>query len=371
MDKLHILQVQPLTNGVVSTSATGGIEQITAFLDREFSKKGHQTTLFAKEGSHANGFLECIPSSWTEMDKDCDPDSFENTLFEYIAKILSLDFKKYSIIHNHFSPIYRLSSHIPLPIVTTLHMSPVYFGTGSINKSLATQKNIFVANSETNKRLYEREGINVLKVINNGIDLDFFMPDHSHELAKDKYILYLGRLVPEKGAHIAIQVALQSSYKLIIAGEEDSSQTEERQKYCAALHSQIDGEKVVYAGKVEGKEKLQLIRNASALIVPTTNHNNTLETASLVCMEAAACGIPVIASDNGALSETVEDKKSGYICKDVQEMTAALAYIHLISTKQCREIAEKRFSITKTAEAYLDLFFSIRSEIDKRNYDSK
>jgi glycosyltransferase involved in cell wall biosynthesis len=98
------------------------------------------------------------------------------------------------------------------------------------------------------------------------------------------------------------------------------------------------------------------MQNAKALIFPS----NMNEPFGLVAAEAMACGTPVIATNDGAISEVVEDKTTGFICKSLEEMITAVDKIDLIKTVECRKRVESNFSRQKMAEKYIDIYNMVR-----------
>ena len=107
-----------------------------------------------------------------------------------------------------------------------------------------------------------------------------------------------------------------------------------------------------YLGPVGFIRKRRLLAAARCLLVPSL----VAETSSLVAMEAAACGTPVIAFRSGALPEVVEDGRTGFLVDDVDGMAEAIRRVDRIDPAACREAARRRFSNRRMAAAYLDRY---------------
>jgi glycosyltransferase involved in cell wall biosynthesis len=156
----------------------------------------------------------------------------------------------------------------------------------------------------------------------------------------DNYFLYLGRLAPEKGVQLAVDVCASLGEKLRIAGQGDIGQY------------QLNGN-VEYLGLIEDMQtRNSVLRKARAVIVPTV----IPEAFGMVVIEAFMSGVPVISSDWGALPEINQQGITGYRCSSFSEYLAAARNIGKISRLQCRMIAEKHFSDVRVGQLYQNYF---------------
>jgi glycosyltransferase involved in cell wall biosynthesis len=160
----------------------------------------------------------------------------------------------------------------------------------------------------------------------------------------------LGRICPEKGTHFGIAAARKVGLSLRIAG-----QVFGYPEHVCYFEDQIRpalGEDVVYVGPVGSKEKVELLRSAKCLLVPSI----APETRSLAAMEALACGTPVIAMKSGALPEIVEHGRTGFLVTSVDAMSDAISRVDALDPMTCRRVAEERFSSERMAREYIDLY---------------
>jgi glycosyltransferase involved in cell wall biosynthesis len=189
----------------------------------------------------------------------------------------------------------------------------------------------------------------LLGVVRNGIELQRFTAAGG---SKD-HLLWLGRFCQEKGAHLAIQAARMAGPPLVLAG----------QVYPFSYHGQYFEQeiaphlnhKVPRVRLVEAPtpaQKIRLLGRARAVLVPSL----AAETSSLVAMEAAACGTPVIAFRRGALPEVVRHGVTGFLVDSVAEMAQAVAQVEEISPADCRRHAEENFSAARMADDYEQLY---------------
>jgi glycosyltransferase involved in cell wall biosynthesis len=162
---------------------------------------------------------------------------------------------------------------------------------------------------------------------------------------KERYLLWVGRMTPEKGPHRAIAVADQADRPLVIAGPIQPGQ---REFFDAEVAPHLDGEHVRYMEEVGGREKRELFAHAAALLMPI----RWPEPFGMVMIEAMACGTPVLAFDEGAVPEVVVNGESGYIVKDEGEMAAAVRLLGELDPARCRACVTERFSAEVVSGAY-------------------
>ena len=163
-------------------------------------------------------------------------------------------------------------------------------------------------------------------------------------------IVFLGRIHPDKGVHLAIAAARLSGRRLIIAGI-----IQDQAYFRHEVEPHIDGQKVSYIGPVGVAEKNELFARAGALI-----HLNTIpERFGLVLVEANAAGVPVIAMDLGSCREVIEDGKTGFLVANVTEAVHALERLPEIDRSACRQRVQQCFSVETMVEAYERVYSTI------------
>jgi glycosyltransferase involved in cell wall biosynthesis len=198
--------------------------------------------------------------------------------------------------------------------------------------------------------------------VQNGIALDRF---ESTPVPQDRreYFLWLGRICEEKGTHTALDVAQAAKVKLIIAGSVYPFLY--HQKYFAREvipRLKRAGSQAKYIERPAFAEKVDLLRNARALLI-TSDIN---ETSSIVAMEAAACGTPIVALRRGALAEVVADGITGILVNDADDMIAALPRVSSIDPLKCREYAEQHYSAEQMTCSYKELYRKLIREFQSQ-----
>ena len=186
----------------------------------------------------------------------------------------------------------------------------------------------------------------LLPAIRNGVPVEELQARH----ARRGFALCLGRICPEKGQHLAIEAARRAGVPLLLAGEV-FDYPEHRRYWREEILPRL-GEGVRWLGRAGFARKRRLISAARCVLIPSLAE----ETSSLVAMEAAACGTPVVAFRRGALPETVEHGRTGFVVDDADGMRDAIPRTAAIEPDVCRETARRRFSLEQMNAAYLDLY---------------
>jgi glycosyltransferase involved in cell wall biosynthesis len=251
------------------------------------------------------------------------------------------------IIHDHteLGPLLAGRSWLARqPVVTTVH-GPFVPQAGRRLAEVARHASI-VAISHAHARTFG--DVPVAAVIHHGIDLDVHRPGPG----TGGYLLFVGRMGPEKGLHHAIRVARNSGWPLAIAAKvRDPAEYAYFEEQVRPLLSPGAG---VPAEEPLGR-RLELMRHAAALINPIT----WPEPFGLVMAEALAAATPVLAFPNGAAPEIIDHGRTGYLCRDEADMTKAVARVPRIDRWRCRGAAEQRFSLTRMAADYERLYRDI------------
>jgi glycosyltransferase involved in cell wall biosynthesis len=177
-------------------------------------------------------------------------------------------------------------------------------------------------------------------VVHNPIDVDSWPLGYE----KQDYLLWLGRMVPEKGPQRAIHVAKVTGRRLLLAGPVQPGQ---ERFFAQEIQPHIDGEKIRYVGEVGGARKQRLFADALAFLMPI----RWPEPFGMVMVEAMAAGTPVLAFPEGAAPEIVEHGVSGFLVKDEDEMAAMVDEAARLDPLQVRRSAE-RFAPDRIAVGY-------------------
>ena len=330
----------------VNAESGGGAEQMLWLLEREMHRRGHRTTVAGCPGSQVAGELARTSSGARGNDQ------FERCNANHIANICKLVRARekagdpFDLVHDKSGSFWIHAGRISTSVLATLHL-PRHFYPSHAWREVAPNVSfncVSRAQAATFNNL-----VDVCQTIPNGIDLQ----QYSLRSSKADYLLWLGRICQEKGAHIAIDVACQANAKLILAGK--LYPFSYHQQYCEREiipGLQRANGKVVFVDSPSVGKKVELLQKARAVLIPSLAD----ETSSLVAMEAMACGTPVIALRRGALPEVVADDVTGFVVDSPTEMLEALSHVAEIVPRRCRKRAEKYFDGMRMCDEYEQLY---------------
>ena len=186
-------------------------------------------------------------------------------------------------------------------------------------------------------------------VVYNGVPLETYQ--WTARVEPDAPLVYLGRVEEIKGVHLAIEVAKKSGRRLIIAG--NVPQAEHHRRYFAEqIQPHVDGKTVEYVGAVDDAAKNRLLGRSAAMLMPLLWE----EPFGIVMAEALACGTPVIGLRRGSLPEIVQQGVNGFVCESVDQMVSAVGRLAEIDRRDCRRIAEDKFSDRVIVDCYERLY---------------
>ena len=315
----------------------GPWESVVSLLTEELVQMGLDVTLFATGDSQTSGKLvAACPRPYSE-DRSIDPKVAEclhiSELFERAAE--------FDLIHNHydFLPL-TYSALVDTPVLTTIHgfsspaIIPVY--------RKYNARSHYVAISEADKSAE----LDYIATIHHGIDITQF----PFLEAEGEYLLFFGRIHPDKGVHEAIQVAQRVGMKLVIAGI-----IQDQDYFATHVEPHIDGTTVEYLGSVGPDQRAGVLGHALALL-----HLISFEEPfGLSMVESMACGTPVIAFARGSIPEIIRDGETGYIVEDIEGAIDAVATVGTIDRSVCRADVERRFTSTRMARDYVRVYQEI------------
>ncbi|HEY9671769.1 MAG TPA: glycosyltransferase family 4 protein [Waterburya sp.] len=332
---MRIAQVAPLWERV-PPPAYGGIELVVGLLTNELVRRGHEVTLFASGDSLTLAKLESVHPQALRLD----PAVKEYSIYEMLQ--LSKVYERaseFDIIHSHMGcAALPYANFVKTPTLHTLH--GVFT---SDNEKLYTHARLQHFVSISNAQREPKLNLNCLATVYNGIDTSQY--EFHPEPENPRYLAFLGRLSPEKGPHLAIEIAKRSGWKLKMAGKID---VVDRKYFEQEIKPHIDGKQIEYLGEANHTQKCALMGGAVATLFPITWR----EPFGLVMTESMASGTPVIAMELGSTSEVIVQGQTGFLCHNVEECIAAIEQVTQLNRKACREHVENHFSVQSMTDGY-------------------
>lgn len=331
---MKIAQVAPLIESV-PPHGYGGTERVVSYLTEELIGLGHEVTLFASGDSRTSAVLEAGAPRSLRSAKIGDPVPEHFVMLENLFRRID----DFDIVHFHLDCLhYPLSRRYGEAHVTTLHgrldlpeLVPLY-------REYAEMPVVSISESQRKPLPW----LNWQATILHGLPLDLYRPVGTQE----NYLVFLGRVSPEKGLDQAIAIAQAAGLELRIAAKVDRQDSTYFEDVITPL---LDRPGVVFLGEVGDDEKSRLLGQAQALLFPI----DWEEPFGMVMMEAMACGTPVIAYDRGSVPEVLEHGITGFIVADIARAVETLENIHSFDRARCRDVFEQRFSARRMAEEYM------------------
>jgi len=312
----------------------GPWELVTSLLTEALIARGIDVTLFATADSITAGTLAAVVPTGYSEDRTLDAKVMEMLHVSHVFERAG----EFDLIHNQadFVPL-AFSRLVATPQVTTIHgfsserIVPVF-------KRYEDRVN-YVAISDADRH----PDLRYAATIHHGIRIDDFPfdADGSDDL------LFFGRIHPDKGAAEAIRAAQAVGARLVMAGI-----VQDEGYYQREVAPHIDGDRITYLGPVGGTRRTRTLGHAKALL----HLIGFDEPFGLSVIEAMACGTPVIAYNRGSMPELIEHGVTGFLVDTFDEAIAAIGRIGEIDRAQCRHAVERRFTVERMAERYIDLY---------------
>jgi glycosyltransferase involved in cell wall biosynthesis len=320
----------------VGPDAVGGAEQVLARVDRALVRAGHRSLVIACEGSRTEGTLIPIPLPKEPLDEAA-KSAAQDSARSAIANVLLQ--RPVDLVHLHGVDFHAYLPAAAVPVLATLHLPLPFYPPSALAPARPDTWLHCVGEAQHAACPQSRA---LLAPIFNGVPVEDLTARH----AKRPFALTMGRICPEKGIHLAIEAAREADIALLIAGEVFPYEAH-RRYFEEEVRPRLDRRRR-FLGPVGFARKRRLMTAAQCLLVPSL----AAETSSLVAREAMACGSPVIAFPNGAMPETIEDGRTGFLVKGVSGMARAIRDAPRLDPEVCRRVARERFSETRMIERY-------------------
>lgn len=345
---MRVAQIAPLYESV-PPRGYGGTERVVHWLTEELVARGVEVTLFASDDSDTTATLASgCDQALRPAGRLREGPAWHIVMVEQVLKRAS----QFDVIHSHIDylpfPQFR---RLALPTVTTMHgrldlpeLVPVFNEFREqpvVSISLDQRKPLLMANWVGN--------------VYHGLPaIQYSFVDEPED-----YLVFVGRICPEKRVDRAIEIAARAGLKLKVAAKVDPL---DRDYFEKSIEHLLKSPWVEYVGEVGEADKAALIGKARALLFPI----DWPEPFGLVMIEAMACGTPVIAFSHGSVPEIIDHGQNGFICGDIDEAVAAVGRLPEISRQECRRIFEQRFTAERMARDYLRIYERIIAERGER-----
>jgi len=316
----------------------GAWETVVSNLTEGLVSRGYDVTLFATADSRTSAKLEAVvPRPYSE-DDTLDPKVWELLHISHAMECAA----EFDLVHNSYDymPL-TYSRLVSTPMITTVH------GFSLDQFRLAYRKyreTSFVSISDADRDPY----LPYVATVYNGIQLQ----DFTFNSTPDDYLVFIGRIHPDKGVHLAVDVARRTGRRLIIAGIIQDQEYFDEQ-IAPALSDDVE-----FVGPVDPVQRDQLFRQASASLHLTT----IPERFGLAMAESMATGTPVIGFDRGSVREVVKDAETGFVVQTMDQAVEAVDRVTAIDRQACRRRVERLFSVDAMVDGYIRAYDTILGE---------
>ena len=335
---MRIARVAPLFEPV-PPKGYGGTERIVFFLTEELVRRGHDVTLFASAESETSARL--VPM------RDCalraDPSGLVSPIAAHLSMLEEVRRRadEFDLIHIHLSHFihFPFFADIAAKTVTTPHGRLDYADLPAASARWPDFPMISISNSQRRPL----PDANWIGTVYHGLPLDLYTPPPPG--TERPYLAFLGRMSRDKRADRAIEIARRAGLPLKLAAKID---TDDKRFYHEHVEPLIDGRDIDYVGEIGEAEKAKFLSKAAALLFPI----DWPEPFGMVAIEAMAFGVPVVAWNNGAMPEVIDDGKTGFVVDSVEQAVEAVQKARDLDPAEIRETFEKRFSVERMVDDY-------------------
>jgi len=326
----------------------GGLEAHTWALADGLRRRGHHVSLFAAPGSDPRLGATHLPvrqlrvSVAAAADPTMPASAWLAEHHAYLSLMLELmDCTRYDIVHNnslHHLPV-AMARAVATPQVTTLHTPPTPWLESAIASAPCPVR--FVAVSRFTAAAW-RHVVPQARVVRNGADVASWRPGPG-----GRTLVWVGRMIAEKGPDLAIAAARQAGVGLRLAGP-----ISDRGFFDHRVAPQL-GDGIDYVGHLCHADLTRLVgASSAALVTPRWD-----EPYGLVAAEALACGTPVLGFARGGLPEVVDRRSATLVAPDdVPSLAAAITRRGQLDRQAARRRAERHCSLPRMIGEYERLY---------------
>jgi glycosyltransferase involved in cell wall biosynthesis len=335
---MRIAQVAPLYESV-PPRLYGGTERVVSYLTEALVELGHEVTLYASRDSLTTASLRQVCDKALRLDKSS-MDPLANHV--YLAERVFQEAGDFDLIHSHIDYLgFPLWRRMQTPRVTTLHGRLDIPNLCRLYREFDDEPLVSISDHQRLPLSWAGWQATVYHGLPENL--------YRFHTQPGEYLAFLGRISPEKGVELAIEVARRSGLPLKIAAKVDKVDLSYFETTIKPLLEQAD---VEWIGEIGDAEKDEFLGNALALIFMI----DWPEPFGLAMIEALACGTPVIARSRGSVPEVIRDGIDGFVINEVEEAVKAVGNISRLSRKQCRQAFKNRFTSTRMAKDYVAVY---------------
>ena len=327
-------------------------------LAQGLGKRGHKITFFAPLGTEIHGenitveTLNLRPLVHNQTEFTALLDNTEHLSHDqhglwdrYMVNEMyaRAEAGEFDLLHFHHpeSALSAAVQHPLIPTVYTLH-DPIHEWYRELFELFASHNQTYISISDNQRR--DAPDLPYAGTVYNGTDVKLFDYSETHE----DYLLFAGRIAPEKGVKEAIQVAKKSGHRLLIIGPINHGSQDYFDQY---IKPELD-DRILYLGRMDQPQLVKYYQKAKAVLTPVQWE----EPFGLTTIEAMACGAPVISLARGAAPELIVNGKTGFVVNSIAEMIEALDKVGKISRKECHDHVARKFSYDKMVDHYEQAF---------------
>lgn len=336
---MRIAQIAPLFESV-PPAMYGGTERVVSYLTEELVSLGHDVTLFASADSRTGAELVPCSERALRLDEKCmDPVSLHFIMMEKALRRA----REFDIIHSHVDCIgFVMGRRTDVPVINTLHGRLDNPEHEFIFREYGSSPLVSISDAQRAPKPFA----NWVATVHHGIPADLY--DFSPKTGG--YLLYIGRISPEKKVESSIAIARRAGIRLKIAAKVDRVDVD---YFESCLKPHLKSQYVEFLGEVNDREKNELMGGALAFLHPV----DWPEPFGLSMIEAMACGTPVVARRRGSIPEVVDHGVTGFIFEEDDEAVRILDGIcRGFSRAGCRRRFEERFLQGRMAAGYLETY---------------
>jgi glycosyltransferase involved in cell wall biosynthesis len=327
----------------------GGTERVIAWLADELVGLGHEVDLFASGDSCTRARLVPLVERalWKTDIRDYGP--VRTAAFARAFARCEAD-----VMHNHAEwAAYPFARSSGISTLSTIHSRTDSVEAAIVHEEFADLALVSVSRSQRRSL----PGAGWVANVPHGLPSRLYRP----RFARGSYLAFVGRIAPEKGVHVAIDVARRTGLRLVIAGRtplpvwQYPDARRDHEYWDQVIKPSLGRDGIEFVGELDDEGKQQVLEDALALLFPV----DWPEPFGIVLIEAMACGTPILARPRGSVPEIVLDGVNGYHCEDTAEMTKAVERIDRIDRVECRRVFEERFTARRMAEDYVRVYHDL------------